>query len=237
MSGSNSSAPGSAATAEALAFTVHALPSPMLADEAAARRTRAGRWKMLLVLLACAAPVIASYFTYFVVRPEGRSSNYGTLIAPPRSLPADLPLADLQGRRVAAASLQGQWLLVAVAGGACDARCEQALLLQRQLRETLGRERDRLDKVWFVVDDAPLRPELAAAVTAAPPVTVLRVPRDALAAWLAPADGHTLEQHYYIVDPQGDWMMRAPPEPEPARLKRDVERLLRASTGWDLPGR
>lgn len=235
MSGSNSSAPGSAA-AEALAFTVHALPSPILADEAATRRTRAGRWKMLLVLLACAAPVIASYFTYFVIRPEGRS-NYATLIAPPRPLPADLPLTDLQGRRVAAASLQGQWLLVAVAGGACDTRCEQALLLQRQLRETLGRERDRLDKVWFVVDDAPLRPELVAAVTAAPPVTVLRVPRDALAAWLAPADGRTLEQHYYIVDPRGDWMMRAPPEPEPARLKRDIERLLRASTGWDLPGR
>ena len=63
---------------------------------------------------------------------------------------------------------------------------------------------------------APLRPEVAAAVAAAPPVTVLRVPRDALADWLAPAVGGALEQHDYIVDPLGRWMMRMPPEPEPA---------------------
>jgi len=41
----------------------------------------------------------------------------------------------------------------------------------------------------------------------------------------------------YIVDPLGNWMMRVPPNPEPARLKRDVEKLLRASAGWDKPGR
>jgi hypothetical protein len=42
---------------------------------------------MLAVLLVCAAPVIASYFTYYVVRPEGRR-NYGELIDPQRPLPA-----------------------------------------------------------------------------------------------------------------------------------------------------
>jgi len=32
-------------------------------------------------------------------------------------------------------------------------------------------------------------------------------------------------------------LMRAPADPDPARLKRDVEKLLRASAGWDQPGR
>ena len=32
-------------------------------------------------------------------------------------------------------------------------------------------------------------------------------------------------------------MMRAPPDPDPARLKRDIERLLRASASWDRAGR
>ena len=47
---------------------------PSLGDAVAqdARRTRAGRWQMLLLALVCAAPVIASYFSYYVVRPEGR---------------------------------------------------------------------------------------------------------------------------------------------------------------------
>jgi hypothetical protein len=35
----------------------------------------------------------------------------------------------------------------------------------------------------------------------------------------------------------GMWMMRMPPAPEPARVKRDLERLLRASASWDQAGR
>ena len=234
MSGFNSSVPASgSAPAEALSFAVHSLPSPELPEH---RRTRLGRMKMLLVLAVCAAPVVASYFTYFVIRPQGRT-NYSELISPMRALPERLPLLDLQGRAVSAASLRGQWLLVVVAGGACDARCEQLLYLQRQLRETLGRDKDRVDKIWFVSDGALPRPEVLRAIEVGDPATVLRVPRAALAGWLAPAPGQALEAHLYIVDPMGQWMMRAPPEPDPARLRRDVERLLRASAAWDEPGR
>jgi hypothetical protein len=218
---------------DGIGLTVHSLPVPVVGDE---RRTRLGRLKMLLVLLVCAAPVIASYVTYFVIRPSGRT-NYGELIAPPRPVPAGLPLADLDGRPVAAESLKGQWLLVVVAGGACDAGCEQALYLQRQLRETLGRDRERVDKVWFVTDDRPIRHEVLAAIATGAPARVLRVPREALAGWLQPAAGHALEAHLYVVDPMGDWMLREPERPEPAKLKRDLEKLLRASAGWDQPGR
>ena len=109
--------------------------------------------------------------------------------------------------------------------------------MQRQLREMLGAERDRVDKVWLVSDGAPLAPALRAAVDAKPAVTVLRIDPAALAAWLAPEPGHGLEEHLYIVDPMGEWMMRMPADPEPMRVKRDLERLLRASASWDLPGR
>jgi len=234
MSGSNSSAPGSGAAPEPLCFTVHSMPSPRL-DEAT-RRTASGRLKMLLVLAVCAAPVIASYLTYFVIRPETRN-NYGELITPPHALPHELPLTTLTGQAVKPESLQGQWLLVVVSGAACDARCEKHLYLQRQLREALGRDKDRLDKVWLLIDRAAPRPEILQAIAQGQPATVLRVPHDELARWLTPASGHTLDEHLYIVDPMGQWMMRVPPDPDPAKLKRDIERLLRASASWDLPGR
>ena len=234
MSGSNSSSPGAAerSLAEPLSFSVHSLPAPELPR---ARRTRLGRLKMLLVLAVCAAPVVASYFTYYVVRPQGRS-NYGTLIEPQRPLPdaAALPLVDLQGQAVDPASLRGQWLLVLVAGGACDALCERSLYLQHQLRESLGREKDRIDRVWLIDDEAPVRVALLPALQGA---TVLRVKREALSAWLAPEAGQPLEAHFYLVDPMGNWMLRFPPTPEPAKVKRDVERLLRASASWDKAGR
>lgn len=232
MSGSNSSAPESPApTPEALSLTVHSVPA--LAPQ---RRRLSGRLQMLLVLAVCAAPVVASYFTYYVVRPGGRT-NYSDLIDPQRPLPEQV-WHDLAGAPVKSSSLKGQWLLVSVAGGSCDAACEKTLYLQRQLRETLGKERDRLDKVWLVADDAPVRPEVLAAISPrGAEATVLRVPREALAAWLAPAAGHVLDQHLYIVDPMGNWMMRAPADPQPAKLKRDLEKLLRASSSWDNPGR
>ena len=32
-------------------------------------------------------------------------------------------------------------------------------------------------------------------------------------------------------------MMRMPADPDPGKVKRDLERLMRASAGWDKPGR
>ncbi|AKJ27795.1 transmembrane protein [Caldimonas brevitalea] len=213
-----------------MSFTVHSVPTPRLDDDA--RRTRTGRIKMLLVLLVCAAPVIASYFTYYVIRPQGRI-NYGELIEPQRTLPA-LALRTLDGAPVDAQTLKHQWLLVVVAPAGCDAGCERRLYLQRQLRETLGRDRDRLDKLWFVTDQAAVRPELLRGIEGA---QVLRVGRDALTGWLAPAPGHALEDHLYLVDPMGNWMMRFPAEADPAKIKRDLTKLLRASQSWDQAGR
>ncbi|HET9822117.1 MAG TPA: hypothetical protein VFQ16_09865 [Burkholderiaceae bacterium] len=236
MSGSSSSNPDAAAAAEPVHLTVHPVAPLELSSTDAARRTARGRWKLLLVLAICAAPVIASYFTFYVLRPQGRS-NYATLVDPPRAIPEGLALTDLDGRGVAAQALRGQWLLVSVGGGQCDAACEQRLYAQRQLHAMLGRERDRIDKVWFVVDDAPLRPALREALSAAPATQVLRVPPTALTAWLQPAAGEPLEAHLYLVDPRGQWMMRAPSRLEPSRFKRDLERLLRASSSWDTPGR
>jgi hypothetical protein len=76
-----------------LGLTVHSIPAPEQAMDLQARRSVGGRWKMLVVLLICAAPVVASYFTYYVVRPEGRR-NFGELINPQRPLPDQVGIGD-----------------------------------------------------------------------------------------------------------------------------------------------
>jgi hypothetical protein len=217
--------------AQPLGLTVHAMPAP--AEALLSQRT-SGRWKMLLVMLVCAAPVIASYFTYYVIRPGG--SSYAALIQPSVPMPV-IEARTNDGAAVALRSLRGQWLLVVVDSGACGPSCEKRLFMQRQLREMTGREADRIDKLWLVIDDKPIAPSLASALAATPAMTVLRVPRDAVAAWLKPAGGQALEDHLYVVDPVGDWMMRAPADADPSRFKRDIDRLLRGSAGWDKPGR
>ena len=133
--------------------------------------------------------------------------------------------------------LKGQWLLVSIAGAECDAACQQNLYLQRQILAGLGKERPRTEWVWLVNDKAPVPTTLLPALEEA---TVLRVDSKAVAQWLQPEASKKLEDHLYMVDPMGEWMMRfpAPLNSEGAlKAKRDMERLLRASASWDLPGR
>ncbi len=239
MSGSNSSVPASSSIAaprpdadEPLGLTVHTLPSQPIDPD---QRTRSGRLRMLLILLICASPVIASYFTYYVIRPQTHT-NYSTLIVPPRAIPApaQLSLQDLAGQPVDGRTLHGQWLLVVVSSGACDGTCEKLLYAQRQLREGLGRDRDRVDRVWLVTGEAAPREAVLPAMAGA---TVLRAVEGQLASWLEPEAGHRLDEHLYLVDPHGQWMMRMPVDFDPAKVRRDLDRLLRAAASWDRPGR
>jgi len=214
---------------------VYALPEPGQAMAEEVRRTRLGRLKMIAVLLVCAAPVVASYFTYYVIRPEGRR-NFGELIEPQRPLPA-VQATALDGKAVDLRALKGQWLLVSVGSGHCNDACVQQLYLQRQLRESLGKDKDKLDRVWLIRDDQPVDGVLLPGLKEA---TVLRVPAEELQRWLEPSQGHAVDDHLYLVDPMGNWMMRFPAKLDVAaagKAKRDLERLLRAADSWDEAGR
>jgi hypothetical protein len=222
-------------TPHPLGMTVYDLPLPAEVAQADSKRTSMGRFNMLLVLLACAAPVVASYITYYWVRPEARR-NFGALIQPTRAIPS-IEVERLDGSKMTLTDLKGQWLLVSVAGAACDAACQEHLYLQRQILVGLGKERPRTEWVWLVNDKAAVPNTLLPALEEA---TVLRVDAKALALWLQPEANKKLEDHLYMVDPMGEWMMRFPTQlnTEGAlKAKRDMERLLRASASWDLPGR
>ena len=105
------------------------------------------------------------------------------------------------------------------------------------MRESLGREKGRLDRIWLVSDSADVDARLSSGLAEA---TVLRVPGDALAQWLPPASGQRVEDHLYVVDPLGNLMMRFPANMDAAgaaKAKRDLDKLLRASSSWDIEGR
>ena len=197
-----------------------------------AGNTPAAKLKLLLLLLVSAAPVIASYFTYYVVRPEGRR-NYGELIEPQRPMP-DLSGVDMQGLTRPLTGLKDQWLLISVADSACEEACEKHLYLSRQLRESLGKEKERVDWVWLRTGDSPVPSALLAGLATA---QVWKLDQTQLAAWLVPEKGQRLADHLYLVDPMGNWMMRFPVNADPAKVRKDLERLMRGASSWDKAGR
>jgi hypothetical protein len=218
---------------EPLGLTVHSLPG--LQETASSQGVAGGRWKLLGILVLCSLPVLATYLAYFVVRPQGHAS-LGELISPVRPIGAQVGL-ELTGAVRPLASLKGQWLLVSVASGSCDQDCQQRLFLQRQLRETLGKGKERVDWVWLINDDAPVAPSMHKPLADA---IVLRVEPSTLDHWLGASAERPYSEFLFVVDPLGNAMMRFPARFDgagAAKARRDLDRLLRASATWDTPGR
>lgn len=221
---------------EIVGLTVYDLPAPESDAVNHASRTREGRIGMLLVLLICAAPVLMSYLTYYVIRPQNTSS-FGELIEPQRELPS-LSAKNLQGDAIDLPSLKGQWLFLMISDRECASTCEDMLFMQRQLHKGLGKERGKVDRIWLISDQTIVNNQLIEALQGA---TILRIKTSELSQWLYPSPGKKLSDHFYLIDPMGRWMMRfpasAPSSEALTKIKRDLERLLRAANSWDKPGR
>jgi hypothetical protein len=185
---------------------------------------RSSRVKLYLVIAICAAPVIASYYAYYFVRPDARS-NYGALVEPQRPIPA-LHLTTLDGRKFDQAELRGKWVMLMVAGGDCAAACTDRLYHLRQVRLTTGKDRDRVLRVWLIPDAAPLPTTVIREYDG---TEMLRADPAEIASWLN-ADGTAdYAERIYMVDPLGNLMMQFPKDADPNKTKRDVAKLLRAS--------
>lgn len=187
------------------------LPPDAMASRAKGRRT------LLLLALVAIAPFVASYSAYYVF-PREQRTNYGELLL---TVPAPL-LAGTRadGQPFALAQLRGKWTLAVAAPGGCESACQQALYATRQARTIQGREKERVQRVWLVTDDAAPDSTL---LQQHPDLTVARVPREALAG--LPAGSERL----YLIDPLGNLVLAFARDPDIKKLAKDIERVLKAS--------
>lgn len=171
---------------------------------------RRGRVQLVLLALAFAAPFALALLAWRYDWATGKTSNYGELIVPARPLAGEV-----------FARLRGRWLLVTFDAAACDAYCERKLYFMRQVRRAQGKHMQRIERLWLLTDAAMPRPELLAAMEG---TNVAR------SSGLAERFPGTPRDHIYLVDPLGNLMMRFPREPDPSRMIKDLQRLLRVSS-------
>lgn len=189
------------------------------------RQKASGRRKMMFVLLVCAAPMIASYFTYYVIKPSSRT-NYGDLLDPRAHPIPPLGTATLDGKQTTLGEWKGKWIMLQVDSGECADACQRKLLEMRQLRLMQGKEMDRVERVWLVTDDKPIETTLLRQYDG---TRVLRADAAAVGKWLPAAQGSVPADHIYMIDPLGNLMMRFPKNPDPSKMKKDIGKLLKAS--------
>ena len=187
---------------------------------------RKGRWKLFAVIAICASPLIASYLTYYVIKPEGRT-NYGALIDPRAfPIPVSLGTTALDGRPAGLNDYKGKWIMLQVAEADCQDPCRKRLHDMRQLRIAQGKEMERIERVWLVTDDKPLETMLMREYDG---VHMLRAHPDAVKSWLPADAGAVPSDHIYMIDPLGNLMMRFPKDADPNKMKKDIAKLLKAS--------
>jgi cytochrome oxidase Cu insertion factor (SCO1/SenC/PrrC family) len=181
-----------------------------------------GRIKLLALAAFFALPVVGGYVAFFFDLAPGSAANYGTLI-PARPLP-DATLQGADGRPFKLSELRGKWLLVQFDTGACDAYCERKLYFMRQVRKALGKDTHRVERLWLLTDEAAPKPRLLEAIEGTRLArTPVRGLTDEFPAERANAD------HIYLVDPLGNLMMRFPRDPDPSRMLKDLQRLMKVS--------
>jgi len=176
---------------------------------------------MLAIAALCLAPFVAAVIAYFYWQPHG-SANYGDLI-PVRPL-IDPPLRRLDQRAFRLSELRGKWVLLQLDAADCAASCRAKLYDMRQVRLAQGREMDRVERVWLILDEAPLETMLMREYDG---TRMLRAGGSPILAEFPPAG--SARDHIYLIDPLGNLMMRFPKDADPRRMNRDLARLLHAS--------
>lgn len=170
---------------------------------------------VLLIFVACAAPVALSLFTYYVWKPQKRM-NYGELLqAKPVSLSS---LTTLQGGALPDAAWRGKWVLLQIDAPDCGLSCERRLYAMRQTSRAMEIKKDKLSSVWILSAPGRPRQELLAQY---PDTHVVQAGDKWLATLPQPATERIL-----LLDPNGVPVLRYPESPDIARMMKDMGRLL-----------
>jgi len=179
------------------------------------------RLQFILVAFVFLGPLLLAAWLYFQgdsLQPGGRT-NHGVLLDPFASIRDKLPLSPINEHNA------DSWILLYADDGPCSDSCRDALYTTRQSRLMLGKEMDRVQRV-FLHGDIP--PDTVFIVEEHQGLITLedssltgllnnKRPAD------LPAGG------YFLIDPLGNLVMYFRPDLDPAEMVDDVKHLLRLS--------
>lgn len=174
-----------------------------------------------LIGVLCVAPVVASYFAYYVMPPGGHT-NYGELMDAMPLPDARLGLVD--GTPFQLSQLRGKWVLLMAGSARCDEACRRTLFTLRQLRLTQGKDMERIERVWLVSDDAVPSDALMSDYRG---IWLVRAAASELLTRLPAEHPHT--EYIYLIDPLGNLVLRYGRDAEPGKMIKDLTRLLKTS--------
>ncbi|MFM8441973.1 MAG: hypothetical protein ACKN9W_01370 [Methylococcus sp.] len=187
------------------------------------------RSRSLIIIIALTALVPFVLAWYYAQHPEliDKTSNYGTLILPPRSLQLAPWLEGGDAGREPEDGLKGRWVLLQVATGSCEAVCAETLHKTHQGWLMLNKEMPRVKRLLLMANAnqalnaaAILRDDALETAILAPEI----MEELTLAIGQPPGDGVVI-----LLDPLGNLVLWYDTGFDPYRMVKDLKHLLKAS--------
>lgn len=202
--------------------------------------------KLTALLLMAALPIGSAtwYFSTHEYKGLLPTKNKGELVIPVVDVttldlrngagePAYLPFEELVADVAPEDYKPRPWQLLYLGEPVCDDTCVERLYFLRQLHVRLGREFNRVQRVYVQASDTPgpLPADTAAFIAdQQPDMRVVYANASALRERLrgtVPDGVDPLEQHYiYVVDPVGNVMLYFTPDNTPDEILSDLDTLL-----------
>lgn len=196
----------------------------MTDTQISAQQKRSGRRAFIVLVLIFFGPLIVAWTMYFSgwrFMSEGVTAA-GELIQPPVPLAEHAPTYLMRSDDFD--YLRGRWALLLIANDDCNQACDESLVLMRQVRLSLGKYMDRIDRVLVISEAAADMDKLQTAFEFMQVVTP-----DAHSANILQQTESAAGEWIYLVDPLGNLMMRFAHDEEPRPMYKDLKRLLKLS--------
>ncbi len=191
-----------------------------MAEPSAKGGQKSARPQLFLIALVFFGPLLVAAWMYYGGHFSATGgSNNGALLEPITNLPEALPESEVLQRS------HGSWLLVYVNAAGCADSCRDALYTMRQGRQMLGKEQNRLLRVFLHGDSPPDTVFIANEHQGL--ITTQEASLGSLLKNKKPAE--LPDGGYYLVDPLGNLVMYFRPDMNPADMVDDIKRLLRLS--------
>lgn len=189
---------------------------------------RRNQMKIMVIAAICILPFLAAW--QFTLHPEwlGSRGNYGRLVTPALPMNYSQMIKVPVANKAASEALPGRWVMIMVAGDACENECLELIKKTYQLRLMLNKETVRVRRLLFLKDEQ-VSPGLAdwlahddqLALAVLAPEVKLRMEQ---------ANGQVLQSgQIWLLDPEGNLMMVYESGFDPYGVLRDLKHLLRAS--------
>lgn len=175
------------------------------------------------------APLLFAMWLYFGTHSwlTSESQSHGVLIQPPRTL-NEFVITSFDGVSWSHKQFLGKWTLLYLGDENCDLYCEASLFKMRQVRLSLGRDSQRIQRKFLGINHHSNTESLNVIFEKYPDMQV---------AWFDPSQTgihlpqfKDLDEHaIYLIDPLGNLMMCYSKHATAKGIKKDLKRLLKVS--------